>query len=1253
MNFFEENIDIKKKIIEISLDEEEEKVEEVIIPESPEDIEKKEIVQKVLEEVLPKIPTPEKGKDWKDGKTPTKTELKEIIKTVVPKEKDIIEKVVKKIPKPKDWKDWAKWEKWEDGKTLKFSDLTPYEKQILTWPPWNDWKWVPRWGTTWQKLSKKSNRNFDTEWTDDAVGSWTVTSVATWTGLTGWPITTTGTVALNSSSIASLALADTALQEVPSGIDATKIADGSVTNTEFQYINSLTSNAQTQIDWKQATLESGTNIKTINSTSLLGSGDISISASPWGSTTQVQFNDAWAFWWDANFIWDKTNDRLWVQATSPQVPLHVASVTWTTLNNVTTGSASLVSETLPSAPTGSTTLIAEPAAPSSWSVSFIDQWSGNYTGNWDTYDYRIYTCLDVASTYYLSQYYYDVQGIIPNDADTYNISVDWNDVTITGGTAAYYVEKQVNGGWYSAYWIFTVSNFTDSGSWPWGSTTPYPTYYQNIPSSPPTAFTGGSASGQDVGMGAFNEVPITVLMEVDSVVTINSINYVSGSPTSGSFDDTGMGTYNPEIAWTDNWWATNAIARVSQDGGSTWIYQYVGSSTSPYKFTTTGNDSDAEARWWQTYSAWSIQYDFAPYGIGTAPSGATVYSTVGSTYSATIPADSVKYIIKHSMSGGSAAPWKVVAPQASPAYGVQFSGDYFDVWYTTWWYWPNVTPQSYGFSGTNQNRDYRVYSSGSGIYSIIPLTVSTVAGSGSKSVSLSWTLPSGITTVKILRQINWGGYTNSRTVTGSSITDDSTDTGWSSTNVVVTPTSIIWGTARFDKALTTLTDEPHLAIVESGNTGTRYPKLSFGTATSSSATPVYLSHIYATSSNGYMSMVTGRVNIESSLGATTTVILGTTNIFNNGSSSTIHFQVKGQSNQYNIMQRSDLDTVYFGNYGGSDEQTAIVVQPWTSGDLGIVFKGHSSQSVTSNMIRFQSSAGSYYGYITGGAHFVAGGNVSNPWHSFYNDTDTGMYNTNANEIGFATSGTGRERLTSTGHYFWGTTTPTARLHIAAGTTAASTAPIKLTSGSLMTTPEVGAIEFLTDTLYYTRTTSTTRIEIVWALAHPTAGRVAYAGSGGFLQDTANFTYSVNRLSPTYITLAAGTATAGTAPLVLTTGTSLTTPIAWAVEYTTDDLFFTISTGTARKRILFADPTGWLTSGRVPFVTTNWRLTDDADLTFATDTLTATKIVGATSVKVGTAAGYISSDGSTGATGTFTTVDLKTVTVKDWIITSIV
>ena len=33
-------------------------------------------------------------------------------------------------------------------------------------------------------------------------------------------------------------------------IDATKIADGSVTSTEFQYLNTVTSNVQTQINGK-------------------------------------------------------------------------------------------------------------------------------------------------------------------------------------------------------------------------------------------------------------------------------------------------------------------------------------------------------------------------------------------------------------------------------------------------------------------------------------------------------------------------------------------------------------------------------------------------------------------------------------------------------------------------------------------------------------------------------------------------------------------------------------------------------------------------------------------------------------------------------------------------------------------------------------------------------------------------------------------------------------------------------------------
>jgi hypothetical protein len=53
----------------------------------------------------------------------------------------------------------------------------------------------------------------------------------------------------------SIAQQDALNAKAPStGINATAIADGSVTSTEFQYINSLTSNAQTQIDSKTAKL---------------------------------------------------------------------------------------------------------------------------------------------------------------------------------------------------------------------------------------------------------------------------------------------------------------------------------------------------------------------------------------------------------------------------------------------------------------------------------------------------------------------------------------------------------------------------------------------------------------------------------------------------------------------------------------------------------------------------------------------------------------------------------------------------------------------------------------------------------------------------------------------------------------------------------------------------------------------------------------------------------------------------------------
>lgn len=55
-----------------------------------------------------------------------------------------------------------------------------------------------------------------------------------------------------------------------------------------------------------------------------------------------------------------------------------------------------------------------------------------------------------------------------------------------------------------------------------------------------------------------------------------------------------------------------------------------------------------------------------------------------------------------------------------------------------------------------------------------------------------------------------------------------------------------------------------------------------------------------------------------------------------------------------------------------------------------------------------------------------------------------------------------------------------------------------------------------------------------------------------------------------ITVRAGSATAGTAPLKFTSGTLLSSAEAGAVEFNSDTLYFTITTGTVRKKVAMYD-----------------------------------------------------------------------------------
>jgi hypothetical protein len=74
----------------------------------------------------------------------------------------------------------------------------------------------------------------------------------------------------------------------------------------------------------QPVLVSGTNIKTINSTSILGSGNISVVTSPSGVAGAIQFSNGSAFASDAtNLFWDDTNNRLGIGTNAPTEALEV------------------------------------------------------------------------------------------------------------------------------------------------------------------------------------------------------------------------------------------------------------------------------------------------------------------------------------------------------------------------------------------------------------------------------------------------------------------------------------------------------------------------------------------------------------------------------------------------------------------------------------------------------------------------------------------------------------------------------------------------------------------------------------------------------------------------------------------------------------------------------------------------------------------------------------------------------------------
>jgi hypothetical protein len=94
------------------------------------------------------------------------------------------------------------------------------------------------------------------------------------------------------------------------------------------------------------------------------------------------------------------------------------------------------------------------------------------------------------------------------------------------------------------------------------------------------------------------------------------------------------------------------------------------------------------------------------------------------------------------------------------------------------------------------------------------------------------------------------------------------------------------------------------------------------------------------------------------------------------------------------------------------------------------------------------------------------------------------------------------------------TTSEGTVNLRAGTTAAGTAPLKLSSGTLMTTPEAGAVEFASDKLYVTIPTGLARKQVALTETDTglNSGSIPVASSTGRLSDTGNLSFSSGTLT---------------------------------------------------------------------------------------------------------------------------------------------
>ena len=249
-----------------------------------------------------------------------------------------------------------------------------------------------------------------------------------------------------------------------------------------------------------------------------------------------------------------------------------------------------------------------------------------------------------------------------------------------------------------------------------------------------------------------------------------------------------------------------------------------------------------------------------------------------------------------------------------------------------------------------------------------------------------------------------------------------------------------------------------------------------GTALSSTATASTLA-FRNSSANLLANNFTSAYTSTATTGGTTTLVVGDAGMmaFTGTSTQDINLPVTSTltvGHKYKIVNKSTISVRVLSSGGNTmamvgPQQTRVFTCISTSGTSGTSWHfdaGFRWYELANGTNANQITVGNYGSGIAG-----ALGNVGTSGRDFLISAPA-----TSGSLILNTNATDRVTILSTGQTGFGQSTPTATIHLKAGTTAASSSPLKFTSGSLMTTAEAGAVEFLTDAFYGTITTGAAR-----------------------------------------------------------------------------------------------------------------------------------------------------------------------------------